>query len=104
MAPGDRCYMVRTVKIPQCLIGCMYCKAKEIFGFIPIVIHIKKDYSFHLCRLHLCQKYSSYIHFLPLYPESGCGGSSLSKYAQTSLSPDTSSSSSWGIWRCSQTN
>ncbi|MED6245990.1 hypothetical protein ATANTOWER_011385 [Ataeniobius toweri] len=39
---------------------------------------------------------------LPLYPGPGCGGSRLSRDTQTSLSPDTSSSSSGGSPRRSQ--
>ena len=42
------------------------------------------------------------IHLLSAYPGSGRGGSSLSREAQTSLSPATTSSSSWGIPRRSQ--
>ena len=42
------------------------------------------------------------IHHLPLLRGSGRGGSSLSKEAQTSLSPATSSSSSGGTPRRSQ--
>ncbi|MED6234147.1 hypothetical protein ATANTOWER_023155 [Ataeniobius toweri] len=42
------------------------------------------------------------IRRLPLYPGPGRGGSRLSRDAQTSLSPDTSSSSSGGSPRRSQ--
>ncbi|KAI3354458.1 hypothetical protein L3Q82_018969, partial [Scortum barcoo] len=44
----------------------------------------------------------SSIHFQPLDPGPGRGGSSLSRDAQTSLTPDTSSSSSGGTPRRSQ--
>uniref|UniRef100_A0AAZ1Y236 Integrase catalytic domain-containing protein n=1 Tax=Oreochromis aureus TaxID=47969 RepID=A0AAZ1Y236_OREAU len=49
-----------------------------------------------------CNDYHPSIHPHPLYPKSGRGGSSLSREAQTSLSPATSSSSSGGTPRRSQ--
>uniref|UniRef100_A0A3P9ALR1 Ig-like domain-containing protein n=2 Tax=Esox lucius TaxID=8010 RepID=A0A3P9ALR1_ESOLU len=47
-------------------------------------------------NLECSHSWKTYIHLLPLHPGPGRGGSSLSRDALTSLSPDTSSSSSGG--------
>uniref|UniRef100_A0A3P8QTF8 Uncharacterized protein n=1 Tax=Astatotilapia calliptera TaxID=8154 RepID=A0A3P8QTF8_ASTCA len=72
----------------------------SISSFMRSWSHVKKKYRNLVCLDDNTTHPS--IHPHPLCPGPGRGGSSLSKEAQTSLSPATSSSLSGGIPRRSQ--